>query len=112
MTASVLPCFSISTVHPNSIDPMPYDPAQPADHSDLNSQVMCNQFHALNDKIDATPAGPPGPQGAIGPQGAQGPQGDPGPAGPLAATVPPARRDRRACRGRKDCPLAAPWWRA
>ena len=37
---------------------MPYDPAQPADHSDLNSQVMRNQLHALNDKPDATPAGP------------------------------------------------------
>ena len=37
---------------------MPYDPAQPADHSDLSSQVVRNQFHALNDKIDATPAGP------------------------------------------------------
>ena len=41
---------------------MPYDPAQPADHSDLNSQVMRNQLNALNDKIDAVPAGPPGPQ--------------------------------------------------
>jgi|688.fasta_scaffold191181_3 hypothetical protein len=38
---------------------MPYDPALPADHSDLNSQVMRNQLNALNDKIDAVPARPP-----------------------------------------------------
>ena len=42
---------------------MPYDPAQPADHSELKSQVVRAQINALNDKIDAVPAGPPGPQG-------------------------------------------------
>lgn len=45
---------------------MPYGPAQPADHSDMNSQVMRSQLNALNDKPDATPAGPPGSQGAQG----------------------------------------------
>ena len=40
---------------------MPYDPAQPADHSELKSQGMRAQLNALNDKIDAVPAGPPGP---------------------------------------------------
>ena len=34
---------------------MPYDSAQPADHSDLSSEVMRNQLNALNEKIDATP---------------------------------------------------------
>ena len=38
---------------------MPYDPAQPADHSELKPQVVRAQFNALNDKIDAVPAVPP-----------------------------------------------------
>ena len=42
---------------------MPFDPAQPADHSDLKSQVVRNQLNALDAKIDAVPAGPPGPPG-------------------------------------------------
>ena len=37
---------------------MPYESAQPADHSALSSQVMRDQLNALNDKIDAVPAGP------------------------------------------------------
>ena len=52
---------TLITISPTSsfiLNPMPYDPAQPADHSDLNSQVMRDQLNALNDKIDATPAGP------------------------------------------------------
>ena len=42
---------------------MPYDPAQPADHSELKSEVVRAQFNALKDLIDATLVGPPGPQG-------------------------------------------------
>ena len=55
---------------------MPCDPAQLADHSPLNSQVMRNQLNALNDKIDAVPAVPPGPQGSQGDPGPQGPAGE------------------------------------
>ena len=42
---------------------MPYDPAQPADHSELKSQVVRAQFSALKAIIDATLMGPPGPPG-------------------------------------------------
>ena len=32
---------------------MPYDPSQPVDHSDLDAQVVRNQFNGLKDLIDA-----------------------------------------------------------
>jgi hypothetical protein len=35
---------------------MPFDPAKPADHSDLDSQVMRDQLTALKALIDAQPA--------------------------------------------------------
>lgn len=49
----------LKTVSPTSsflLNPMPCDPAQPADYSELNSQAMRNQCNALNNKPDATPA--------------------------------------------------------
>lgn len=42
---------------------MPYDPAQPADHSELKAEVVRAQFNALKEIMDATLVGPPGPQG-------------------------------------------------
>ena len=71
---------------------MPFDPTLPKAGTKLRSGEIRGNFIALNDKIDATPAGPPGPQGAQGdpgpqgdPGGPQGPQGDPGPPGPQGA---------------------------
>ncbi len=64
---------------------MPFDPTLPKAGTKLRSGEIRANFIALNDKIDATPAGPPGPQGPAGNDGApgpQGPQGVPGPAGP------------------------------
>ena len=61
---------------------MPYDPNFPASHAELTSPAFRGQFNALNDKIDATPAGPPGPQGVPGPAGAPGNDGAPGTTGP------------------------------
>ena len=70
---------------------MPFDPTLPKAGTKLRSGEIRANFIALNDKIDATPAGPSGPQGtagqqgpqgAPGPQGPQGPQGDLGPQGP------------------------------
>ena len=66
---------------------MPYDPAQPADHSELKSQVVRAQLNALNDKIDAVPAGPPGAEGPQGPPGSNGSDGLQGPQGPAFATA-------------------------
>ena len=34
---------------------MPFDPAQPADDSDLSSEVMRNQLNALNDDLQTRP---------------------------------------------------------
>lgn len=44
---------------------MSFDPAQPAAASPLVSQVMRDQFNALNDAISAIPAGPEGPPGEV-----------------------------------------------
>ena len=66
---------------------MPFDPAQPAEHSDLSSQVMRNQLNALKELIDAVPAGPQGPQGETGPPGSNGSDGAPGPQGPPGPSV-------------------------
>ena len=72
---------------------MPFDPAQPAEHSDLSSQVMRNQLNALKGLIDAVPAGPQGPQGEPGPSGSNGSNGSngsdgaPGPQGPPGPSV-------------------------
>ena len=35
---------------------MPFDPAQPADHAPLDSQVMRDQLNGLNDRISALEA--------------------------------------------------------
>ena len=40
---------------------MPYDPAQPADFSPLDPQVMRDQLNSLHELIVNVPAGPPGP---------------------------------------------------
>ena len=45
---------------------MPFDPTKPATGSPLESQVIRDQLNALNDEIQAVPAGPPGPQGPPG----------------------------------------------
>ena len=66
---------------------MPYDPAQPAEHSDLSSQVVRDQLNALKELIDAVPAGPQGPQGDPGPPGSNGSDGAPGPQGPPGPSV-------------------------
>ena len=42
---------------------MPFDPSKPAEHSDLSSQEMRDQFNALKALIDAVPGGPPGAPG-------------------------------------------------
>lgn len=42
---------------------MPFDPSLPEEDSDLESAVMRAQLNALNDKIDAVPAGAPGAAG-------------------------------------------------
>ena len=39
---------------------MPFDPAKPADHSDLSSQVVRDQLNALKALLDALPAGAAG----------------------------------------------------
>jgi hypothetical protein len=64
---------------------MPYDPNFPTSDTLASANAMRGQLNALNDqdtalnqRIDAIPAGPPGPPGE---QGAQGPQGDTGPQG-------------------------------
>ncbi len=66
---------------------MPFDPALPADHSDLSSAEMRAQLTALHGEIQTGLQGPPGPEGPQGPQGepgsagADGAQGPQGPAG-------------------------------
>jgi hypothetical protein len=42
---------------------MPFDPTQPADHSELSSQVVRGQLVALRDLVDTIPVGPVGPAG-------------------------------------------------
>jgi len=64
---------------------MPYNPALPLPHSEIESAVLRDQFHGLKDLIDAIPAGPPGPEGPMGPGG---PQGNTGETGPTGATGP------------------------
>ena len=54
---------------------MPYDPARPAEHAELKSQVMRNQLNALKDLIDAVLAGPPGSNGSDETLGAPEPPG-------------------------------------
>ena len=61
---------------------MPFDPTLPKAGTKLRSGEIRANFIALNDRIDAIPAGPPGPSGADGAPGPQGPQGDPGVQGP------------------------------
>lgn len=67
---------------------MPFNPTLPADHSDILSAELRNQFNGLKTLIDAVPAGPAGPTGATGPQGTQGPAGSTGSAGATGATGP------------------------
>ena len=45
---------------------MPFDPTKPATGSDLQSEVVRNQFNALKALIDAGLPGPQGPQGIPG----------------------------------------------
>ncbi len=42
---------------------MPYDPDFPQGGQPLDPAAMRNQFHALSDRIDGVPAGPPGAAG-------------------------------------------------
>lgn len=68
---------------------MPFNPTLPADHSDILSAELRNQFNGLKSLIDAVPAGPAGPAGPTGltgPAGATGPQGTQGPAGSTGST--------------------------
>ena len=58
-----------TTAGPGVTATLPVDPAQPAEHSDLKSQVMRNQLNAIEGLIDAVPAGPQGPRGDAGPPG-------------------------------------------
>ena len=61
---------------------MAFDSSKPVDGTRIVAAELRSQFNGLNDKIDAVPAGPPGPAGAQGEQGPAGPQGDVGPQGP------------------------------
>ena len=68
---------------------MPLNLNVPAPGTPFRSAEIRDNIIALNDKIDALPAGPqgdPGPQGPAGADGPQGAQGDPGPAGPAGPT--------------------------
>lgn len=68
---------------------MPFDPNFPTANTLADADAMRAQLNALNEKIDLTLPGPPGPQGEPGPQGSQGPQGDPGgPPGPQGEVGP------------------------
>ena len=58
-----------------------FDPNLPQNGQATDADVLRAQFNALNDKIEAVPAGSSGPQGPAGADGAPGPQGDPGPQG-------------------------------
>ena len=46
---------------------MAFDPTWPPTNAELESAPFRAQFNALNDKIDAVPAGPPGADGVPGP---------------------------------------------
>ena len=48
---------------------MPFDPALPANGSQILSPELRSQFNGLKDLIDAVPAGPQGPAGADGTTG-------------------------------------------
>ncbi|MEQ1862537.1 MAG: hypothetical protein ABMA13_21670 [Chthoniobacteraceae bacterium] len=51
---------------------MPFDPNFPTANTLADAVAMRAQLNALNDKIDSTLPGPPGPQGEPGPQGPPG----------------------------------------
>lgn len=71
---------------------MPFDPTLPHEYDPLDAAVMRAQLNALNDAIEATPAGPPGPEGPPGlegPAGPEGPGGSEGPPGPPGPDGPP-----------------------
>jgi len=49
-----------------------FDPNHPQNGDEVEADLLRNNFNALNEKIDAVPAGPPGPAGADGQPGAEG----------------------------------------
>ncbi len=61
---------------------MPFDPTLPKAGTKLRSGEIRANFIALNDEINAIPAGPPGPAGNAGAPGPMGPPGNDGPQGP------------------------------
>jgi len=69
---------------------MVFNPNEPQNGDEVDADFLRNQFNALNDKIDAIPAGPQGPTGAQGDPGPAGPQGDTGPQGPQGVPGPAA----------------------
>lgn len=90
---------------------MAFDPAYPQGGAPMDPAAMRAQLNALNDKIDGTLVGPPGPQGEPGPQGPQGdagPQGEDGPQGPAGPQGDPGPQGPQGPAGDPGGPQGPP----